>query len=335
MFEVCLAGTFTVGTFAAPVRSLAAPLAEPPTMRTDHALPPPASIRTDAPWADRIEPSQGVLLAVVSETGAEGTQASVLQAEAELGMSLGFAGVDAVLAWDEDRMGLAAMVGAVRLLGPQDALQSSDFTLELSGGRMDVPVGLDFELYSAKDRKMVSEPLIVEHTHGGWNALGGQVSVSTDDFEVRAFGVQAFDREAADRAEAAIGGWARLRLGAGLSVGASAAVTFDREVEARAGLTELDLTYTQGGFSASAEIVALASGGEVTTGGYLLAEQTFGRLSLGARADLVQDEGALRRHFSLCTGLEVAEDTLVVRAEVGSDFGAEAETLLVQAVAML
>lgn len=338
--EVCIAGTFFGAAPAA-----AAPVGGPPLMQARTEAPAPAAVQAEAPWIDKVQPSAGALVAVVTQLTSDGTELSLGQAEASLGLAFGAFAVEGVLAWDEDKVALGALVGAVELVGNKDALWHGAYSLQISGGQMDVPIGLDFEEYAASDRPMVSEPLVLGHTHGAWNAYGAQVALSVGDLGAGVFGAQGFELEALDGAEPgtpgpAFGGWARMQLGLGFSMGASGAALFDRDVALSAGVAELDVSYEYEGFKARAEAIAMLTGAEgarqLATGGYLMAVQTLGRFELAARADLVDSGEALERRFAVSAGVQVIEEHLLVRTEVSSDFGPEkAEALLLQAVAAL
>lgn len=342
--EVCLAGSMLAFGAIAD----AAPEGRASTLRAEAEVgPTPASISTEAPWTERFEGSAGGVVSVVTQVRGDGAELSLGQAEAALGFEVGVLSVEGVLAWDEDTMALGALVGTVRLAGAEAAIVPAGFALELSGGQIDVPIGLAYEQYAASDRPMVSEPLVVEGTHAAWNAYGAQLALTKGALEARVFGAQSFD-SALDPAAAeldpngapgpAFGARTRVRLGH-FSVGGSGAVLFDNAVHMTAGLAEVDATFAYADFEARAEAIALVRGGaetrQLVTGGYLMLTQGVGPFGFAVRADLVNGEQALERRFALCAGWHVWEDYLQLRTEVSSDFGSEEEAVLLQAVAAL
>ncbi len=69
--------------------------------------------------------------------------------------------------------------------------ESHDFPwltrLILGGGKYDIPFGIDWKEYASVDRKVVSMPLVVEHTHSGWNDYGAYLSIQAEWGELTLF----------------------------------------------------------------------------------------------------------------------------------------------------
>lgn len=313
---------------------------EAPEMRAERQAGPPISTEiTKGYWLSETETTHGGLFALVTGIDASGAALELGHAEFNLAFELRALTVETVLAWGGDGIEPAILQASVRLYGSGPALVRGDTELVLSGGRMDVPIGSDFEQYAASDRPMVSLPLLVDGTHGGWNAFGAQLVVTGEDYEARFFGAQAFEAADPEAAAPSLGAWARLQLAEGFSTGLSAAAVFDRAGQVQASLGAVDATFEWAGFQAKAEALAMRTSAQDETatsvGAYLQVAQSLGRFMVAARADLLSGPESLDRRLALCASVQVLEDSVMLRAEVNSDFGPEPDAVLLQTVVVL
>ncbi len=66
-------------------------------------------------------------------------------------------------------------------------------SVDVTAGQFDVPFGIDYNWYPSVDRKLVTPPLAVDLTHGGWNDMGLRVNVTSSDVNLVVFGVNGFE----------------------------------------------------------------------------------------------------------------------------------------------
>ncbi len=215
---------------------------------------------------------------------AEETSASYGFGQIEIDLATGigdYIGVEAALAYDPDAetFGSGAFVVDVSLFGSE-----GDHYLTMTGidhggvlaGQFDVPFGIDLNVYPSIDRKLVSGPLVVEHTHDGWNDHGVQFYVEQSKFNLVAYSSNGFGYVYADTVDvemkSALGG----RLGFTpfdmLELGGSYATFTNEDDKSDMTLTGVDLQFSYGGFSLKSEYILHAMGLEadetVTNSGY-------------------------------------------------------------------
>jgi len=65
-------------------------------------------------------------------------------------------------------------------------------------GQLDVPFGIDWHVYSAAERRLVSGPLVVDNTHGGWNDIGLQGYLEAGRLNTAIYAVNGFECELGD-----------------------------------------------------------------------------------------------------------------------------------------
>lgn len=269
--------------------------------------------------------------ALVAGLTPSGATAEVGQAEVGACLGWGALTLEGALAWGEGHVAPATVVASVRLAGPDRALGEAPAAVALVAGLMDVPVGLDFEAYSAADRVMVSLPAVVSGIHGGWGALGGQLQLGLGEAELRLFGAQAYLPE---RAMGALGGRLRGPLGP-VTVGATAAAQLDKALVVQDVLLELDAAIGLGPVALSAEAMVRLPRDDATTvgGGYVQAEYGRGWASLAARGELLADGARVTARAAVCLGAVLLEEALVARVELASDLRGVDEAVLFQLVA--
>lgn len=128
-------------------------------------------------------------------------QYRVGQVEVGLSADLGSrVGIEAAVARDGSAPALAVLVADFRLVAPSEVLQSrlGVESLNVLVGRFDVPFGIDWHVYPSIDRLLVSGPLVVDGTHGGWNDLGVQAYAEAGRFDLVGYAVRGADIDAAE-----------------------------------------------------------------------------------------------------------------------------------------
>jgi len=63
-------------------------------------------------------------------------------------------------------------------------------------GQFDVPFGIDYHTYASVDRKLVTTPIVVELTHGGWNDCGLQFGLDAPHANLVGYWVNGFESSA-------------------------------------------------------------------------------------------------------------------------------------------
>ena len=66
-------------------------------------------------------------------------------------------------------------------------------SFDVAAGQFDVPFGIDYHVYHSIERKLVTSPMAVDLTHGGWNDYGVKFNMATQYFNVGVFGVNGFE----------------------------------------------------------------------------------------------------------------------------------------------
>ena len=269
------------------------------------------------------------------EPGADGRERKIHRlGQAEIDVDAALApGVGLCLApsWDPVAEAFGVGTAAVNLrfgAGSVDAV-CRERHIEGTGilaGRFDVPFGIDWMLYPSIDRPLITMPLPVAATHGGWNADGVLVYGAAGPFNGLLHATSGFDhsRELESGGEAiwtsrhAVGGRAGAVPWAGFAVGLSAA-TIDALEDGRSQLlVGLDLSLTTGPLIVRGEFLrhrADAEQDHVDEGWYLAAQWDFGPAYGIARWDAWQPEGqAQDRRLSLGVGVPV-RGAVVLRGE--------------------
>jgi hypothetical protein len=179
--------------------------------------------------------------------GGVGGSFRVGQAEIDLTVDLGRrVGAEMAIAYEGEIFSLGAFVVGVTLYERTDG-KPGILGLEVasvSGGQFDVPFGIDWKVYPSFDRRLISVPLVVEQTHGGWNDYGftgrlnarwGNVALfAVSDLEFA--GTVAGGEEIASDADYALGGRVGLRPLGSVELGGSYALSegnpgaFDQEL---------------------------------------------------------------------------------------------------------
>jgi hypothetical protein len=213
-------------------------------------------------------------------------------------------------------------------------------------GRFDVPFGIDWQVYPSLDRPLVTAPLVVQRTHGGWNSDGVMVYGARGLFNATAHATSGFPharyratpRPATWTPRAVYGG----RLGVvpvtGWAAGVSGAWMDIVEADHAMSLTGVDLEILTGAFGLRGEAIRhRATDGArtgTTDGVYLEGRYGPGRPYGIARWDAVWDaDGTVEKVLALGLGYR-AQETVVLRAEYGLDLtGRGEDRLLLQLAA--
>jgi hypothetical protein len=193
-------------------------------------------------------------------------------------------------------------------------------------GRFDVPFGIDWMLYPSIDRPLISMPLPVAATHGGWNADGVLVYGATGPLNGMLHATSGFDHsrvldsggEAIWTSRHAVGGRAGAVPWTGCAAGLSAAGIDALEDGRSQLLVGLDLSLNNGPLGVRGEFLRHRADAEedlVGEGWYLAAQWNFGPAYGIARWDSWRPQGAARdRRLSLGAGVPV-RGAMILRAE--------------------
>ncbi|MEZ5063421.1 MAG: hypothetical protein R3B81_01750 [bacterium] len=246
------------------------------------------------------------------------------QAEVDLEKALAASVVvNEAIAYDADSesFGLGVLSVDFRLYGDSEEHLRASETLTRSGvivGLFDVPFGLDWQSYAAPDRPLVSAPLVVDGTHGGWNDVGAQVYAETARWSGVAFATHGFDPDHDDATiediRYAVGGRAGARPRAFLSVGVSGAWLVAPGHELETTLAGADVEVAHRGLSVRSEFIRQENGRAVgtrtTLDGYYVrllgrAGDAFGVVRYGA---LIPEGDARTERISLGAGWKAHED---------------------------
>ncbi|MBD3167266.1 hypothetical protein GF324_11750 [bacterium] len=99
---------------------------------------------------------------------------------------------------NEQTFGVGAFLIDFDIFGSQGRHMKSAFGIDHTGiavGQMDVPFGIDWQVYPSPDRQLVSAPMIVEEAHGLWNDTGIEAYTTTSWFNVVGFLMNGFGYE--------------------------------------------------------------------------------------------------------------------------------------------
>jgi len=269
------------------------------------------------------------------EPGADGENDRIFrlgQAEVDLDAAIADrTGVCVALAWDPVTEAFGVGTAAVNLQFSPGDLEAFCRPQEVNAtgviaGRFDVPFGIDWLLYPSINRPLVSMPLPVEATHGGWNADGVLLYGAAGSWNALLHATSGFDHsrvlgtggEAVWTGRQAVGG----RLGAvprpGLAVGVSAAGLDAVEDGRSMVLAGADVFLTRGPATLRGEFLRLrtrAPEPALDQGWYAAAQWDFGPCYGIVRWDEWYAQGASReRRISLGTGVPV-RGAAVLRGE--------------------
>lgn len=185
--------------------------------------------------------------------------------------------------------------------------------IAVSGGQFDVPFGVDYRVYAAPERALISRPLVVDLTHAGWNDLGVRAEIEGAHFNAVLYGVNGFasSAEVIDRAQTLATGIdtyvdvdtsprqaAGARLGVlvhdGLEIGGSAASGLNAVGTSEMLLAGLDLQLQRGPLALTGEFIYHSLNRTVARednrGLYVQAVYSLPRLWVAGRFGSVQPE---------------------------------------------
>jgi hypothetical protein len=69
-------------------------------------------------------------------------------------------------------------------------------SIDVIAGQFDVPFGIDYNVYPSIDRKLITAPLAVDHTHGGWNDFGVKYQMESEFGNFVGYWVNGFESSA-------------------------------------------------------------------------------------------------------------------------------------------
>jgi hypothetical protein len=252
----------------------------------------------------------------------------------ELGLSASVdprVGVEAAVARDGDAFALGVFAVDFRLMNAEESFFQAPRAIESLGvivGQFDVPFGIDWHVYPSIDRLLVSTPLIVEDTHGGWNDYGVQGYLHAGRMNAVVYAVNG-------TAEWAAGGRVGLRVGGGVEAGFSLAGFYDRDEQLDSQLTGVDAQWSQGSFAAKGEYIRHVpeetnGAADNTRGLYAQGTWDAGRYFAVVRYGDLRSGAGDRQRLSAGLGWRLLE-TCQVRLEYQADTAAD-ETLISQLV---
>ncbi len=121
----------------------------------------------------------GDILWPVSSSSEQPTKFSINQAEIDLEGQISPAlAASLALAYDPDSQAFALAVLTAHI----SVLESEKLNAGLLVGQFDVPFGIDYLVYASVDRKLVTQPIFLDSTHGGWNDLGLDLKLESSNF---------------------------------------------------------------------------------------------------------------------------------------------------------
>lgn len=101
----------------------------------------------------------------------------------------------AAIAWNGDD-GVFELAVAALEMGVYNNEETFVSSLGFTAGQFDVPFGIDFNEYASPDNRFITGPLVVEHSHAGWNDFGLQFNMDTKVGNLTIFGVNGFESSA-------------------------------------------------------------------------------------------------------------------------------------------
>ena len=181
-------------------------------------------------------------------------------------------------------------------------------------GQLDVPFGIDWQVYPSIDRKLVSVPLVVENTHEEWNDYGVQIYMDIGQFDAVVFGLNGFGYDDVEM-KLAIGGRLGITPNKFIEIGGSYAGFLNGNSKTDMSLTGVDLQFHYQAFSFKGEYIAhrLSLAGDNTvnnSGFYCQGMYDLGRYYIVTRygmfsPDVPETDDITR--FSSCLGWIVLE----------------------------
>jgi hypothetical protein len=313
---VIRSNTFRLSCLAALLPATAA-LAEPPA----RAETPPAVLSG--------------FMDLQAEPGADGQDRKIHRlGQAEIDVDAEIApgvGLCLAAAWDPATEAFGVGTAAVNLqfgAGGVDAV-CRERHLDGTGfvaGRFDVPFGIDWMLYPSIDRPLITMPLPVAATHGGWNADGVLVYGTTGAVNGLLHATTGFDHsrvldaggEAIWTGRHAVGGRAGAVPWRGFALGLSAATIEALENGNSQLLLGLDLSWTTGPLAVRGEFLRHRTDAEedhVDHGWYLATQWDLGPAYGIVRWDEWHPEGRARdRRLSVGAGVPV-RGVVILRGE--------------------
>lgn len=182
-------------------------------------------------------------------------------------------------------------------------------------GLFDVPFGLDWNVYSSIDRKLVSAPLTVESTHDGWNDYGVQFYADNQYFNGVVYGTNGFFYEWTDKLgdpvevemKFAAGGRLGINVTEQLELGGSYGSFFNEDSKLDMDLKGADVIFYLNNFSAKGEyishrIAAAATDGVTNSGYYVQGLYDFSGYYFVARYDAFKFDGAIEETIRMSIG---------------------------------
>ncbi len=231
------------------------------------------------------------------------------QVEVDLETSIGESiAVGAALAYDSDsgNLGLGAFTIDLLLFGNDGvAFRKTDRANKIGviAGQLDVPFGVDWQVYPSIDRKLIAAPIAVGNTHNSWNDYGVQLYVEDDRYNAVLYTTNGFnyEKETASgdqiifESSAAIGGRLGFAVKGNIEIGSSHAGFFDENSDLGMGLHAVDIQAHFQQLSFKGEYIlhrAELSGGDSveSTGFYAQGLYDFGQHYLVARMDEFQPD---------------------------------------------
>ncbi|MFZ5433914.1 MAG: hypothetical protein ACOZB3_09090, partial [Calditrichota bacterium] len=200
-----------------------------------------------------------------------------------------------------------------------------------TAGQFDVPFGLDYHKYASVDRLTVTQPLICEQSHGGWNDIGLLNTLETEIGSLDAWVVKGIDSRIWDSAEEVPEDVAdddprwtdvpsQVSGGMQLNVSPIADVDFGCSVtrgwsEERSPAFSLIGLHAQGGWKNSSiktefirAVKAEMTAPQVTRGFYVEVLQAFDPVFVIGRVDYVEDAKAdIMHYYSAGGGVMITE----------------------------
>ena len=265
------------------------------------------------------------------QTSAEDkNQFNLGQAEIYLASPLGDrAEVEVAVAYNADD-GLFELGAAVLGINMYEGEQFVS-SIDIAAGQFDVPFGIDLNYYPSIERKLVTGPMAVAMTHGGWNDLGFTFNLETTVGNLVVYGVNGFESSAEVLDEVAslalgedvfeeidtspanaVGTRVGITPVADLEIGVSFANGWNLSGRPEMSLVGADLQYSVFNFDFRGEYVShtvnLSIAKETNNGWYFQSLYNFSRAFLAARYGSFQpDEGESVGQFTFGAGYAVVE----------------------------
>ena len=252
--------------------------------------------------------------------------------------------ITAAIAYDgeSESIGVGAFTIDGRILGSDDSYLRKTTAIDSLGvifGQFDVPFGIDYLEYASIDRRLVTGPIAVDGTHGGWNDLGAQVYLIAPRFNAVLYGVNGYGYETVEQDAAgnqiafehptamALGGRLGVRGVEQLEVGGSLATFFNADAELTQMLAGGDLSLDVASLAVKGEYIYAAQGMEMdgttrTHGFYGGALYDFDPVFVTGRYSMLWPDGESdEKQLSVGVGVKVFEN-----AEIRVEYATSLET---------